>query len=191
MQLFQRATPESRSVLIIRHPCAYMASVIRGWAIGSLSARTPMKEKFDRLDYLAQMKNARSRGLDLAALNAMTPIEALTWRWVLMNEKALQDAKRGGATRVVRYEDLCAQPVETTKELFAFTGLDWQPQTTAFLSASTSCSAGTSHQSYAKYYSVFQDPKDCVEKWRREMSAQDVETVMAIAASTEPGRLFT
>ena len=182
MQLFQRAAPESRTILLIRHPCGYVASVMRGWAAGVL--RNPMTEKFDRLDYLAQMKNARSRGLSVAALKTMTPIEVWTWRWVLMNEKALQDAKQGTTTRVVRYEDLCAQPVETTKELFAFTRLDWQPPTTAFLSASTS------HRGEAKYYSVYQNTKDAAEKWRREMSAQDVETVMSIAASTEPGRLF-
>jgi len=40
--------------------------------------------------------------------------------------------------RIVRYADLRQQPKILSQALFDFTGLDWQPQTVAFVAASTS-----------------------------------------------------
>jgi hypothetical protein len=114
----------------------------------------------------------------------MASIEFLAWRWVLLNEKALEDARGRALTRVLRYEDLCTYPMETAKDLFAFTGLKWNGQTAGFLSLSTS------DRGAARYYSVFRDTKNAAESWKCQMSAEDARTIMTIAAPTEPGRLF-
>jgi len=169
--------PNGRLILILRNPCGQVASTMRGYAL----------RKFEVpfvIDDLLQTEQANRHGLTASRLQAMTAVERFAWRWVLLNEKALEDLQGLGNARVVRYEDLAADPVGTARKLFAFAGLDWHSQTEAFIRRSTT------HSSPSRYFQVFQDTPAVVGRWRTELTHQDIVRIAGIVRSTRLWQFF-
>jgi hypothetical protein len=178
-----RILPESRAVLILRHPCGYVASVLRGEATGKFESRTPSHEDFGVYAKMMELPQAKAHGLTLDRIRGMEPIERLAWRWVLFNEKAMDDVAGQSNCSYICYEDLCRDPIPQASKLFEFSGLDWNQQTEAFIHHST----GSNNNSY---YSLFKDPQKSANKWKTELSSSDIERVLAVIEDTEPGRLY-
>ena len=169
--------PDARSVHIVRHPCGYVASVLRGeaaarFAYNAAEADLPIYEMLSRTE------PARRRGLTMQRFQDMGGIERLAWRWVIFNEVAFDGTAANPRNRIVLYyEALCAAPEDTTRELFAFTDLDWNEQTAAFLKSSTS-------RSRADYYSVFKDPLESAWRWTRRARRDRRCRVAEVAAGS-------
>jgi hypothetical protein len=177
-----RALPRSHVVLLVRHPCGQIASILRGHAAGKFTHALP-SEQYRVLEALVKTDRGRAHGLTLAGLRDLQPVERMAWRWVLFMEKALEEAAGLAPTcRVLRYEDLCARPMEQTRDLFAFAGLDWHPQTEYFLHDSTK-SDGT------EYFGVRKDPQRSASKWQGELTEEDVQRILAIVRRSPAGRL--
>jgi hypothetical protein len=174
----------TRSILILRHPCGYVASVLRGEARGKFADTAASSEDYGILEMLMDTPPGRACGVTMAALRAADPVERLAWRWRLFNDKALAEIQGREDVRVIRYEDLCAAPVEQAKRLFRFAGLGWSPQTERFLKASTSAAR-------SGYYSVFKNPEEAAWGWRRRLPDRSIDKILAIATETGPaGRMF-
>lgn len=187
VRLFLRARPDARAIIIVRHPCGHVSSVLRGIARNMFDDSKPATEARGIYDDLALTGPARRRGLTGDDFMAMTPEARLTWRWAIPNELAMAAADDAGArVRVVRYEDVCRAPEQMARELFDFADLDWQDQTAGFVGASTA--GGDGNESY---YQLFRDPLKSAMKWQQELSAGQQAAIMAVAAETAPGRLFT
>jgi hypothetical protein len=170
-------------VHILRHPCGYVSSVVRGEAQGRLGGDVASSEDYGILEMLLATEAGREHGLDLAGLRTLHPVERLAWRWVLYNEKAMADtAGLAGCTRV-RYEDLCAQPLETYRRLFAATELPWDIQTEAFVQRSTGSNSDS-------YYSVFRDPAQAARSWEQQLAAGDIERILRITSTTRAGAIY-
>jgi len=105
----------------------------------------------------------------------LTPAERLAWRWLIYNEKAHGELAGDARATTLYYEQLCAQPAASARELFAHLELDWHGQAQQFIVDSTSASR-------KDYYSVFKDPLASAWGWERELDAADAERVMAIVA---------
>ena len=178
--LLARSLPGLRIVFIVRHPCGQIGSVLRGEAARTMS---PNSEDYDVFAMLLDSPLARARGLSLEALRACRPEERQAWRWVLFNDKAMADIAGLANCRAVRYEDLCADPLTVTRELFAFTGLDWDRQTEDFIGASTSSERSA-------YHSLFKSPLAAAEKWRQELPQDTVDRILRVTEDSQPGRLF-
>lgn len=176
-QVYLRAMPGAKAVIIIRHPCGTISSMLRGRETGKL-------EQAVRTGNLAKTAYARSRSLTQEALDSATTVEKLAWQWVILNECALGEGDGSGSEYVLRYEDLCAEPTKVAKQLFDFAGLSWNQQTEAFLSKSSSGPSDTS------YFSVIRNPLVAANKWRETMSAEDVATIERIVGPSRSGRLF-
>jgi hypothetical protein len=101
----------------------------------------------------------------------------------LLNEKAVTDLEGLENWMIVRYEDLAREPVRTTKQLFEFAGLGWNPQTEDFIRRTVSSED-------EGYFSLFKDPSKSAFKWREELSDTDIERIMRILESSILGRLF-
>ncbi len=182
--LYLHTCPEAKAILIIRHPCGHIASVLRGLDMGKFDSSVPITEDFGVYEDLAGTREAETYGLDFAAFKAMSPIERLAWRWALSNEKAMNDLDLFDRARAIRYEDLCEEPERLSRELFDFAGLSWNDQTQAFLTASIS------HQGSERFYQVLRDPKKSASKWKRQLTAEQIDTIEGITSHTRPGRLF-
>lgn len=177
-----RVLPRPRTVLLVRHPCGQIASVLRGHAAGKLGGKLP-SEQYRVFEALVSTDRARARGLTLDVLRGLTPVERMAWRWVLFLEKALEDVAGLPHCRVIRYEDLCMHPLEQARELFAFAGLDWNPQTERFLRDSTNGEG-------AAYFGVRKNPQRSMSKWQSELSAADVQRILDILRRSPAGRLY-
>ena len=113
----------------------------------------------------------------------MHPIERLTWRWVLFNEKALAETAGLENCMILRYEDLCADPIAITKRMFAFGELAWEEQTRNFLERSI-------RGDRSGYYGLVKAPLQSAYKWRDNLSGQDIDRIIGIARHSGVGRLF-
>lgn len=167
------ALPETRVIHVMRHPCGYVASMLRGDREHKFNQRTSSADDHWILERLLAAGKGRCRGLTLDLLKHLTPEERLAWRWVLTQEKILADAGTCERVLTVRYEDVCADPISATRRMFAFAGLDWHPQTEAFIRRGERSLGGG-------YYSVMKPAQAVAERWRAELTAQSIRHVQDV-----------
>ncbi len=172
----------ARAALIIRHPCGFLASVVRGKHQRRFTDTDSIGEDLTLLDILCETPVAAEYELDSQRLRAMTPVQRLTWQWVLCNESALRACPHPRLMPIT-YEGLCAAPLETTTALFRHSGLALAEETRAFVEAST-----TIH--HDRYYSVFKHPAQAATAWHHELPEETQRAVARVAANTRAGAMF-
>jgi hypothetical protein len=168
-----RVAPDSRAVHILRHPCGYVASVLSGETTRHFSSKTASSEDYPVYEMLLAVSSDKKRNPSLEDLKLMEPVERLAWRWVLFNEIALAGSKGFESCTVLRYEDLCAEPLGKARALLRFAGLDWHSQVEHFIRRSTA--SNSDH-----YYSVFKDPADSSTKWQHELPASQIDAIIKV-----------
>ena len=178
-----RAMQPCYGIHIARHPCGYVASVLRGESQRRFTSDVSASEDMGLLELCLDTSTARQHGLTLESLKDMHPVERLAWRWVLFNAKAMQDIEGEPRCMTLRYEDLCRDPAGVARQLFDFTQLPWNAQTERFVSQSTSKDVG-------RYYSVVKDPLKASSKWKDELSKADIDRIFSIVAPSRPGVLY-
>lgn len=181
--VIERAMQPCYGIHITRHPCGYVASVLRGESQRRFTSDVSASEDLNLLVMCLDTRTARQYGLTLAGLKNMHHVERLAWRWVLYNAKAMQDIEGEPGCMTLRYEDLCHDPIGVAKQLFEFTQLPWSQQTENFVSQSTA-------KDIERYYSVVKDPLKASSKWKDELSQADIDRVYSIVATTQPGSLY-
>ena len=129
-RLFAEALPGSRIFFIVRDPWGQVASMLRGAALGMFEAPIPAGE-------LLATEQAKRYGLTQARFDALPVVEQFAWNWAILNEKAIDDLVGIETVKVLRYHDLCEQPMREAKELLAFADLAWDAQTERFIERST------------------------------------------------------
>jgi hypothetical protein len=175
--LFMAAAPESRIIVIVRHPCGQVESMLRGVHWSLFEDDIPINE-------LADTPQARRHNLTQESLSKEPFAAQLAWNWVIQNEMAMEALEGAKNVKIVRFVDLAEQPEETARGLFQFCGLDWRPEVTRFVQEST---RGTGRESY---YQLKRDPIDAYTKWRKQLSPEEIDTITGIAAQSEVGRMF-
>ena len=182
--LYLHATPGIKAILIIRHPCGHIASVLKGLDMGKFDSSVPITEDFGVYSDLSKTREAQKYDITLERIKAMTPIERLAWRWAISNEKAMNDLEKSDNTLTIRYEDLCEDPEKHARALFEFSGLNWNSQTENFVQASVS------HQGAERFYQVFRDPKKSASKWKTQLTSEHIDCITTSIGHTRPGKLF-
>ena len=177
------SVPGARGVLILRHPCGYVASVLRGEAKRKFEGAVASAEDFGIYEMLLATRGAQARRLTRASLEAADSVERLAWRWVLFNEKAAGDLAAVSEATQVMYEDLCSDPYAQCKRLLAFAGLPWCAEVEAFIRQSISSET-------AGYYSLLKDPLKSANKWRQELSAAQISRVERVMAQSPLARPY-
>lgn len=169
-----RQMPGTRSMLILRHPCGQVASVMAGLASGRFGDR--------RADLKAARVLAARRGVDTVAFDALPDPAKFAWSWLAFNEPAVDGLGKLPNARVILYEDLCRDPERIAKDMFAFAGVTWHPQTAAFLELSTR------HGRPSGYFDVLRTTGIVADRWRHAMSRQDQEAVRAVVCASPLAR---
>jgi hypothetical protein len=136
---------------------------------------------------LLNTATGKARELCADDLSRLVPEERLAWCWVLTQEKILADISGCERVLTVRYEDVCAEPLAMTQRMFQFTGLRWQPQTEAFVCAST---RATARATDTDYYSVFKSPQASAERWRTELTPEAIERVLRVVGNSRLHRYY-
>ncbi|HET7664086.1 MAG TPA: sulfotransferase [Rhodanobacteraceae bacterium] len=171
------ALPDARAIHLMRHPCGYVASQLRGAATNRFSNPVADADNPWILKLLLASSAGKGHELTLDDARRLTPEERLAWRWVLTQEKILADVAHNRRVLTMRYEDVCAEPFTMTRKMFEFAGLDWQAQTGAFVRAS---SETVRRAADTDYYSVFKPSQGAAERWRIELAPDVIERVMRI-----------
>jgi hypothetical protein len=180
--MFARAMPASRVLFIVRHPCGQVASVMRGARKGHFELRrNGTNMPYDEAQALAW---AGRHGVGQAAFLALPDAAKYAWSWRAFNEIALAELQELPNARVVVYEELCAEPEALSRDILAFIGLDWNPQTAAFVMRSSR------HEGQAGYYAVYRSSAAAADSWRSSMTVADCETVMAVARDSPLTRFW-
>lgn len=178
-KLFADADPDLRVILIVRHPCGFLASQRRGREQGKLSGGAPPA------DTLSQTREAKKYGLTAEGLKAL-PIDAqMIWYWVIVNERIMTDMADSERFFLMKYEDLCADPIGRAKDMFQFAGLDWSANTGEWLQSIMNIQSDESH-----YFSLDRNPGIAAAKWRSELTEAQIDMVSDIVRDTPPGALF-
>lgn len=178
--LFAQLLPELRVIHILRHPCGWIASQTRGHTEGRFATA---RDDWWRFDLLESTAPAQRRGLTAASFNEMSALERDAWSWVLWNENGAEPGESLGNVMTIRYEDICSEPIEQSKRMFDFAGLDWHAQTESFIGRSMS-----THQD--SYYSVFRDPLIAANRWRKDFPPAKVSVVESIMRQSHLARPF-
>ena len=167
--LYADMLPQKRIIHILRHPGAVVSSRLRGESLNKFGGYHA-EDDYAVFRMLLESSVGRRREMSLAQIKAMNPVERLVWAYVISSEKVLEDLEGRPDCRIIVYEDLCTQPLDTLQQLFAFCCLNFDPQTRDFLRKSTS-------QTGKKYYSIFKNPLESAYKWKRELTKDDQKLV--------------
>lgn len=166
--LFSQAEPSIRVIHILRHPCAVVASRLRGISKGLLDNNTYLNSLF-------RIKEASDYPIRRADLESSSLEERMAYQWMILNDKVVNDMKGNPRYRRLRYEDLCRDPYEVTRSVFAFADLDWRPQTTAFIRRLEKERGQSS-----SYFSVMRSPAESADGWRQQLNEKQVEKILAV-----------
>jgi Sulfotransferase family len=176
VRLFAEALPSARIVFIVRHPCGQIASMMRGVTLGKFG-EPPVRE-------ILGTEQARQYGLTEKRLDSLPAVEQFAWHWAILNERAIEDLTGLSAAKVVRYQDLCTDPLNVSKDLLAFSGLSWSAQTQAFIAEST-CYSGRD-----RYYQVYKRSSLSLNKWRDQLDREDRRRILAVVRQTSMRALY-
>jgi LPS sulfotransferase NodH len=169
---FARAYPAGRAVLILRHPCGQVASVMRGTRNRQFALAQPGTDMpFDEAE---AVRFAARHGMAEAAFVSLPDAAKYAWSWRAFNETALAAISGLSNARVVIYEELCARPVVAARAILEFAGLTWHRQTETFLGQSTN------HDGPAGYYAVVRNSVAAADRWRTAMGPEDQDAVRAV-----------
>ena len=175
--IFMNSIENLKGILILRHPCGYAASVLRGEAMKVFDSDVNFNADEDIFRQLAETVQAKRRDLSLSAFKAMQPIQRMAWAWVLNNEKALEDCSEQNTMLPVRYEDVCTDPIAQAKKMFELANLEWHAQTEQFLSQSISTEKDD-------YYSVYKNPAHSVNKWKESLQTEQIDAILDIVQTS-------
>jgi len=168
---FARAYPDGRAVLILRHPCGQVSSVMRGTSAGRFELAQPGTDM--PFDEAGAVTFAARFGVEEATFQRLPNAAKYAWSWRAFNEIALDSISGLSNARVAVYEDLCAGPGAEAGASLDFCGLRWNRQTEAFLARSTS------HEEPG-YYAVVRDSIAAANRWRASMPGEDQAAVRAV-----------
>ena len=173
---FSRACPAGRAVLIVRHPCGQVASVMRGASTGRFALATPGTDM--PFDEAAAIRFAACHGVDGPAFQQLPDAAKYAWSWRAFNETALAAIAGLSNARVVAYETLCADPAAQARDIMAFCGLAWHRQTAQFVARSTN------HAGPGGYYAVLRKSRSAAEHWRSTMPPEAQAAVLAVVTGS-------
>ena len=92
--------------------------------------------------------------------------------------------------KLVYFEEFCLDPMQMTREVFDFVGLNVGLQTTRFVtssttSASASASASADDTTSEQYYSVARNSMSVPRSWENRLSKESIDQILKIATLSE------
>lgn len=176
--LFSDAMPNLRIIHIVRHPCAVVNSRLRGIESKLMAGKTYLQTPFE-----AGM--AEGYPFSLEDLEAASFEEKSAFLWMICNQYIHDSMVGRPGYFMVCYEDLCRDLEVTTRRLFDFAGLSWNAQSEAFIRA-----LEASDTRDAGYFSVMRSPVTSLDKWRDQLSGEQIERIERMVRHSEIGRRF-
>jgi len=165
-------------ILIIRHPCGVVASLVKGQRLGVM----PREERQSWLR--VNEEDCRHLGFRRSSVLAMDEHKFLALNWLLQNlisQRVLESHPRAA---FVVYEELCRDPVRITESLFQFLSWPIRPETRQFIELTTGRGhsfLGDLRRANNSYFGVFKKRTRVLHSWKTDLSDQAKEEITSIA----------
>ena len=174
-------------ILIIRHPCSVVGSLIKGKRLGLMPEQ-------DRHTWMRpRVEECRHLGYSSSSVLSMDDYEFHALDWLLQNLTYRRILRGHPRAAVIVYEELSSEPLVSAESLFRF--LDWSigPETQRFIELST----GLRHSVPSdlervlnRYFGVIKDRIKVSESWKAVLSDEASGKVLAIASRYPDFRSF-
>lgn len=160
----QAQYPSASMVYLLRHPCGQFASVRRlGW-----------EPRPHRLTWSDTLLADYLHPFEELLLSAETFWERAGAQWGAVNYVVYHQHKRGADRALVPFEWLCQDPVARFRTLFDRLDLHWTQEAEDFLDENTD-------EHSDRPYSLTRKSAAQIDKWRAEVSDEDMETCRRFA----------
>ncbi len=162
-------TAESLSpkvVLIVRHPCAVVCSLLKGQRRGLIPGE-------HREHWLSiRQHECSDLGFRSSTVLAMNSHEFSALRWLLENYAYQSVLERCPNSHVVVYEQLCQEPLKIASRHFDFLGWPMELETERFINDSTGIHQslqGFLNRIMNRYFGVYRNTIRVAESWKSEL----------------------
>jgi hypothetical protein len=174
LDAFQKSGIEISPVLLLRHPCAYIHSYLRGLSKGLMPPPRPLTK-------MLVTRSAKRLDAEAHSKNPTTVLETLAWTWLLSNCEAHAAISKTGGT-VVIFEDLVSGGDAAMRALYLKLGLSWSGQTTEYIREFS--------KNDGRYFSIRRYPATAINRWKFEMHSEHIERVRNIVCRDPIGQQF-
>jgi hypothetical protein len=173
--LLGAAGRQLRPILLLRHPCACIASQRRGRRLG-LIGHPP--------EFGGALETATARRLRISTspIPDADEIERAAWLWLVPNAEAYRVVTAAGGL-VLRLDEIMRDPQRQIERILDYCGLAPQPQLARFLAAS--------HSRSGAFFSVFRRPEEILHGWQDELSRAETRRIEDIVARDPIGQSFS
>jgi hypothetical protein len=186
-------------LLLVRHPCAVVSSRLEG-----------LRRQFDSAERCSEVcavlssrleglplgvmpsfgdgwencfaERCRRLGFSAAALNALETYEFFALMWLVQNMEYQEMARAHPQATTVVYENLCADPLGTSRSLFDRLGWEWGPCTEQFLQESTKPPPWNRLRGLLRgsrsYFDVYKNPAASAFSWRERLTGAQQRRIL-------------
>ena len=171
-------------VYIVRHPGAYVASMMVGVEKGVMPETRAQVAMDLAADHAPELHNAYSNRSD-----QLTMEERLTIAWVADTNLVLETTLACESVHHVVYEQLCLETMPCMERVYTHVGLEMVDQAREFISASSG-NADRNELGVDSYFSVYRDSKKSMHKWRQILRQEQVDKIRAVCAYSRACEAF-
>jgi len=175
---FLRAFPQQQLVHVVRHPCGFIDSVLRGEQTKMFDSSVGLSEDPGIFNHVLRTPFAQRLKLTFKSWRTMDRIERLAYIWLCWNEQANLDAEGMNHYHLVYFDEMCKNSLKMSKSIFDFLGLSWNAQTEAFIATSTSTPSSA-------YYAVNRVSQDVPSAWKSGLSGDQIKRILEICSQGE------
>lgn len=175
--IFAHALPDLKIIHIVRHPCAVLASLVRGREAGRMLGHV-------FLDQLFEIPETAGYGLSHEDLKSASYPEQQAFRWMVNNDFVCRHLADHPNYLFVSYEKLCCELEAEAHRICAFLGLEVAPQMQDYIRLTTNASASDT----AGYFSLIRNTMSALSKWESQLSKEEADSIIRIVERSEIGR---
>ncbi len=133
--ILQHVFPQAHFIVIMRHPCATVHSILKWFERGSLGElRRDLETYLEKIEIQAVSQPYKNLIADCRNGNIVHKI-ALYWR--ISYETMFRQMEKYSSVQFLIYEQLALQAKETVERIFGQVGISWSPSVDEYLSYST------------------------------------------------------
>lgn len=174
--LFSMADDSIRFIHIVRHPCAVIASLARGYRQGKMNKSLYLEDLFT-------MEKTHSYGLDYDYICSRSWEEQVAFQWMVHNDKVYCEMETNVNYMLVSYENLCRNISSLIRKIYAHAGLVWQDQSENYVESLANLS-----DTNRGYFSVNRPILSSVEKWKSDIPKETISSVEGLIAQSSVGK---
>jgi len=176
IQMYSTLRPGWHFLHLVRHPCAFAASKLRGAEAGVMALDVSAGA-------IATISQHQGVALHASTVRDLPAHEQLALFWVVMNGWAWQTLSNRRYYQLVSLESLLSSPLDRVRELYASVDLE-APATMV------SQSSRQDHKGRSGFYSLNRDTEQVKSGWKRKFNQKEINQIREIIGHYPFGRMY-